>query len=76
MVDAERKLWVAETRERNWGGQSMAGTLRRVLVYPPVPAGPGVSWEAFGYLRPIDHELAVREHDALRRILRDPASRY
>ena len=35
----------------------------------PVPAGPEVSWEAFGYLRPIDHDLAVREHAALRQIL-------
>jgi N-dimethylarginine dimethylaminohydrolase len=49
----------------------MAGTLRRVLVYPPVPAGSGVSWEEFGYLRPMDHELAVREHDAFRGILRE-----
>ena len=49
----------------------MSGRLRRALVYPPVPAGPGSSWEAFGYLRPMDHELAVREHAALRQILRD-----
>ena len=55
--------------DRSWGGQSMVAPLRRVLVYPPVPPAPGVSWESFGYLRPIDHALAVREHAALRRIL-------
>jgi dimethylargininase len=64
-------LNVAVENAKLWGGQSMSGTLKRVLVYPPVPPGPGVSWEAFGYLRPIDHELAVREHDALRQLLRD-----
>ena len=57
------------TNERAWGGHSMAGALRRVLVYPPVPPAPDVSWEAFGYLRPIDHALAVREHAALRDLL-------
>lgn len=62
---------MVEVTERAWGGQSMAGTLRRVLVYPPVPAGPDVSHEAFGYLRPMDHDLAVREHEAFRGILRD-----
>lgn len=49
----------------------MAGTLERVLVYPPVPPDPSVSWEEFGYLRPLDHDLAVREHAAFRRILTD-----
>jgi dimethylargininase len=52
-----------------WGGQSMSGTLRRVLVFPPVPPTPTVCWEEFGYLRPIDHALAVREHAAFRDIL-------
>lgn len=53
----------------NWGGQSMSGALRRVLVFPPVAPAAHVSWEAFGYLRPIDHDLAVREHAAFREIL-------
>jgi N-dimethylarginine dimethylaminohydrolase len=57
------------TSERAWGGHSMAGELRRVLVYPPVPPAPEVSWEAFGYLRPIEHALAVEEHAALRALL-------
>jgi dimethylargininase len=71
MMDAEGTTGVADVRARKWGGQSMSGTLQRVLVYPPVPAGPRVSWEAFGYVRPIDHDLAVREHEAFRQILRD-----
>ena len=62
---------MATERERHWGGNTMAGTLRRALVFPPVPPSPDVSWEAFGYLRPIDHDLAVREHAALRQILTD-----
>jgi N-dimethylarginine dimethylaminohydrolase len=57
------------TNGRAWGGHSMAGELRRVLVYPPVPPAPEVSWEAFGYLRPIDHAQAVEEHATLRALL-------
>ena len=56
---------------RPWGGHSMIAPLKRVLVYPPVPPSANVSWEEFGYLRPIDHELAVREHAALRQLLAD-----
>jgi len=55
--------------ERSWGGNTMVGTLRRVLVYPPVPPSQSVSWQAFGYVHPIDHERAAREHAALRAIL-------
>lgn len=61
----------AEATTRQWGGNTMVGPLRRVLVYPPVPAGESVSWEAFGYLRPMDHALAVEEHQLFRRILTD-----
>lgn len=57
--------------ERTWGGNTMSGRLERVLVYPPVPPDPSVSWQEFGYLRPLDHDLAVREHAAFRRILRE-----
>jgi N-dimethylarginine dimethylaminohydrolase len=49
----------------------MVAPLRRVLVFPPAPPSDAVSWEAFGYLRPLDHELAAREHAAFRRILSD-----
>lgn len=57
--------------DRAWGGNTMSGKLERVLVYPPVPPDPSSSWEEFGYLRPMDHDLAVREHSAFRRILAD-----
>lgn len=43
--------------------------LRRVLVFPPVPPDDAVSWQAFGYFRPIDHGRAVTEHAAFRQIL-------
>lgn len=52
-----------------WGGQTMVGTLERVLVYAPVAPDSDVSWQEFGYLGPINHQLAVEEHAALRRIL-------
>jgi dimethylargininase len=55
---------VVSAGERGWGGQSMVAPLRRVLVSPPVPPAAQVSWQAFGYLRPIDHALAEREHAA------------
>jgi dimethylargininase len=57
--------------EKRWGGQTVVGKLRRVLVYPPVPHENTVSWEDFGYLQSMDHELAVREHEAFRQILRE-----
>ncbi len=63
---------MAESRSAaRWGGNSMYGTLRSVLMYQPTPPGPGVSWEAFGYLRPIDHERAESEHADLRRLLKE-----
>jgi N-dimethylarginine dimethylaminohydrolase len=54
-----------------WGGHSMVWPLRRVLVYPPVEPSAEASWQAFGYLRPMNHRQAVEEHDAFRRILRE-----
>ncbi len=56
--------------ERNWGGHSMVWPLQRVLVYPPVPPAAEASWEAFGYLRPMNHTQAVEEHAAFRELLR------
>jgi N-dimethylarginine dimethylaminohydrolase len=52
-----------------YGGQSMVRPLRRALVFPPVPPDDTVSWQAFGYLRPIDHARAVVEHAAFRQLL-------
>lgn len=56
---------------RGWGGQSVVDKLRRVLVYTPTAPDERVSWEGFGYFRPIDHEQALSEHAAFRRILAD-----
>jgi dimethylargininase len=56
---------------RTYGGHSMVAPLRRVLVYPPVAPDAGVSWEAFGYFRPIDHARAVEEHAAFRSLIAD-----
>jgi N-dimethylarginine dimethylaminohydrolase len=47
----------------------MVAPLKRVLVFPPVPVAPHVSWQEFGYLRPNDHALASEEHAAFRRML-------
>ncbi|CAN5548955.1 dimethylarginine dimethylaminohydrolase family protein [soil metagenome] len=55
--------------EQQWGGHSMVAPLKRVLVYPPAPASEAVSWQEFGYLRPMNHKQAVEEHAALRRLL-------
>jgi N-dimethylarginine dimethylaminohydrolase len=49
----------------------MVAPLRRVLVFAPVAPGPDVSWEAFGFLRAIDHERSREEHATFRRILAD-----
>ncbi|HEX7103201.1 MAG TPA: arginine deiminase-related protein, partial [Nitrolancea sp.] len=56
---------------RGWGGQTVVGKLRRVLVYEPIAPDEAVSWEEFGYFRPIDYERATEEHAAFRRILSD-----
>jgi N-dimethylarginine dimethylaminohydrolase len=54
-----------------WGGHSMVWPLRRVLVYPPIEPPAEASWQAFGYLRPMNHRQAVEEHEAFRQILRE-----
>jgi dimethylargininase len=57
-------------RAKSWGGQTVVGELKRVLVYPPIHDNNTVSWTEFGYLRPMDHEAAVREHEQFRMVLR------
>ena len=61
----------SSTNGKGWGGQSVVGKLRRVLVYTPVEPDENVSWEEFGYFRAIDHQRAVQEHAAFRKILVD-----
>lgn len=53
-----------------WGGQTAYGSLKRVLVMPPVPPAPEADWREFGYLRPMHHQQAVEEHQAFRDLLR------
>jgi len=65
---------VTTSPARTYGGHSMVAPLRRVLVYPPVAPDASVSWEAFGYFRPIDHERAAVEHTAFRGLLTEAGS--
>ena len=60
---------MAASAATGYGGQSNVAPLRRVLVYQPIAPDAGVSWEAFGYFRPIDHERAQAEHAAFRQLL-------
>lgn len=58
------------TRLRAWGAQSMTAPLRDVLVKAPGPAfGRAFDDPAIGFLRPVDLELARREHDGLVEVL-------
>ena len=59
------------TDAKTYGGQTNTAPLRRVLVYPQVAPDRSVSWEEFGYLRPLNHQQAVAEHAAFRQILTD-----
>lgn len=61
----------SSTNGNGWGGQSVVGKLKRVLVYTPVEPDANVSWEEFGYFRAIDQQRAVQEHAAFRKILAD-----
>lgn len=55
---------------KGWGGHSATGRLQRVLVMPPVPPSSEADWQEFGYLRPMNHQQAVEEHQAFRDLLR------
>ncbi len=56
---------------RDYGGNSMVWPLKRVLMFPPVPPADEPTWKDFGYLRPMNHLQAVREHEALRQLIAD-----
>lgn len=53
---------------RRYGGHSLTGRLRRVVVRRPAPPL-GDEWRALGYPRPVDHDRAEREHTAFRALL-------
>ena len=57
--------------ERAWGGHSMTAPLRRVLVRRPAAPASGNDYAAFGYPNPVDHDRALREHEAFRALLKD-----
>jgi dimethylargininase len=62
---------MAPNQDRYFGGHTVVGSLKRVLVFPPVPDRHAVTWEEMSYLGPMDHEKAVAEHEAFRQILRE-----
>ena len=61
---------MSTARSRQFGGQTVVGPLRRVLVYPPVHPRNTISWEELSYLGPMDHDTAAAEHEAFREVLR------
>jgi dimethylargininase len=56
--------------ERGYGGQTMWGPLRRVLVRPP-EADAYAAWQAFGWRNEPDRERLAEEHEAFRALLAD-----
>lgn len=57
---------MTQPMDRAWGAQSMTAPLREVLVKRPGPAfARAFDDPAVGFLRPVDHERARREHDGL-----------
>jgi dimethylargininase len=44
----------------------MTAQLRTVMVRQPAPSLSDDEWQQFGYLHPVNHALAVRQHAALR----------
>jgi N-dimethylarginine dimethylaminohydrolase len=55
---------------RAYGSQSMTGTLRRVLVRPPLPEDAG-RWRAYGWRAAPDPAAAAAEHEAFRGLLEE-----
>ncbi len=52
-----------------FGGQTMTATLRSVMVRRPARPRLERAWEEFGYVHPVDVQLADEEHASLRRLL-------
>ncbi|CAN5582792.1 dimethylarginine dimethylaminohydrolase family protein [soil metagenome] len=51
--------------ELTYGGQSMSGPLRRVMVRRPAAPESESQWKAFNYVHPVDHAMSLVEHRAL-----------
>jgi len=60
---------VAVTDERTFGGQTLVGPLRRVLVRTPDPPAL-VQWREFGWLAKPNPAIAAEQHEALCELLR------
>ena len=57
---------MTQTTDRAWGAQSMTAPLREVLVKAPGAAfSRAFEDPAAGFLRPVDLDVALREHDGL-----------
>lgn len=52
-----------------FGGHTMTGRLKRVMVRKPGAPATADDWTAFGYLHPVDHQRALEEHAGLVEIL-------
>lgn len=73
MVDTSDAASTAATLAR-YGGHSMTAMLRAVMVRRPAPPRHAEDWRQFGYLHPIDHAEAERQHAAFRLILAEHGS--
>jgi N-dimethylarginine dimethylaminohydrolase len=56
-----------------FGGHTMTGRLKCVMVRRPAAPATASDWTAFGYLHPVDHQRALEEHAALVDILEQEA---
>lgn len=59
-----------ESHGKDYGGHSMTGTLRRVMVRKPAAIDDPQAWRSFGYLHEIDQRETDRQHDEFVAILR------
>lgn len=60
---------LAGATSRRYGGHSLTAPLRTVLVRRPARPATGDDWRTFGFLHPVNHERAEREHAVFRSIL-------
>ena len=68
-MQATRPSSATRTAPRGYGGHTLSGRLRRVMVRRPAPPTAGEGWRDLGYPRPVDHARAEREHAAFRTLL-------
>lgn len=49
----------------SYGGHSMSGVLRKVMVRRPTSPESEFQWKAFNYVHPVDQAMSLQEHRAL-----------